>query len=201
MAFGKPGRPPEDRLLRQREIYVAISPLILAIGARRLSMQMAAQAACLSIGGLYHYFPTKRDLVLHGIEPSAIARFCQDFHDESGYLADSNPAAYLNEYLGFVANCIGFVQPATYAALELGMNSLDQVLEPTLAAANSEFMRLFPLTFPGANREDLHQLGRAIHRAIVSALFDKNITPQEFRREVSTLFNGYMVIQQATALA
>ncbi|MBK9715090.1 MAG: TetR family transcriptional regulator [Kouleothrix sp.] len=27
-------------------------------GVRRLSMRQAAAAACLSIGGLYHYFPT-----------------------------------------------------------------------------------------------------------------------------------------------
>ena len=62
MAFGKPGRPPEDRLARQREIYEAVIPLIYRDGARRLSMRDAASAACLSIGGLYHYFPNKREL-------------------------------------------------------------------------------------------------------------------------------------------
>ena len=36
MAFGKPGRPPEDRLARQREIYEAVTPLIYRDGARRL---------------------------------------------------------------------------------------------------------------------------------------------------------------------
>src|SRR5436305_196848 len=51
--FGKPGRPPEDRLGRQYEIYQAVTPLLLAVGARRLSMRDAADAACMSIGGLY----------------------------------------------------------------------------------------------------------------------------------------------------
>ena len=74
MAFGKSGRPADDALLRQREIYQAVAPLILDSGARRLSMRMAARTACLSVGGLYHHFPTKRDLVLHGMQPVAVAR-------------------------------------------------------------------------------------------------------------------------------
>ncbi|MBX3063815.1 MAG: TetR/AcrR family transcriptional regulator [Anaerolineae bacterium] len=197
MAFGKSGRPAEDRLLRQREIYEAVSPLILDHGARQLSMRMAARAACLSIGGLYHHFPTKRDLVLHGLQTEAIARKCQDFHHKFGNLADSDPAAYLDAYLDFVADSIGFVQPAVQAALELGLESLENALEPTLAAANAEFAVLCPAAFPNADQEDVVQLGRAIHRAIFSALFDKNITPKEFRREIATLIKGYIVTQQA----
>src|SRR5260370_10216675 len=45
MTFGKPGRPPEDRMARQCEIFVAVSPLLLTIGAQQLSMRQAAQAA------------------------------------------------------------------------------------------------------------------------------------------------------------
>src|SRR5258708_11606862 len=45
MTFGKPGRPPEDRMARQCEILVAVSPLLLTIGAQQLSMRQAAQAA------------------------------------------------------------------------------------------------------------------------------------------------------------
>ncbi|MBK9715083.1 MAG: helix-turn-helix transcriptional regulator [Kouleothrix sp.] len=70
MLFGKRGRPPEDRLARQREIYTAVAPLIEREGVRRLSMRQAAAAACLSIGGLYHYFPTKRELVLWTVSRS-----------------------------------------------------------------------------------------------------------------------------------
>ena len=196
MAFGKPGRPAEDRLLRQREIYEAVSPLILDVGARQLSMRMAAQAACLSVGGLYHYFPAKRALVLHGIQPEAIARYCHDFHDQHVYLAASDPAAYLDAYLDFVAECVGFVQPAIYAAIDLGVDSLENSLEPILAAANHEFEVLLPAVFPNAPEDDIRQLGRAIHRAIFAALFDKHIAPQEFRREVSILMTGYMRVRR-----
>ena len=72
---GKPGRPPEDRLKRQHEIFLAVAPLIDRYGAKRLTMRQAARAAHLSLGGLYHYFPTKGDvlfgdfgILLQGIE-------------------------------------------------------------------------------------------------------------------------------------
>ena len=43
--FGKPGRPPEDRLERRREIWAAVSPLIEKSGARSLTMRQAAAAS------------------------------------------------------------------------------------------------------------------------------------------------------------
>ncbi len=195
MAFGKPGRPQEDSLLRQREIYEAVSPLILDSGARRLSMRVAARTACLSVGGLYHHFATKRDLVLHGIQPTAIARYCQDFHSKFGHLANSNPAVFLDAYLDFVTDAIGFIRPAVHAALELGVASLEDVLEPSLTAANDEFTTVFRAVFPDASEDVVFRAGRAINRAIVSALFDRNLTSQEFRSEVSALINGYFVMQ------
>ncbi|MCW5879547.1 MAG: helix-turn-helix transcriptional regulator [Anaerolineae bacterium] len=123
MAFGKIGRPPEDRLARQREIYNAVAPLILQVGARRLSMRQAARAACLSIGGLYHYFPTKRDLVLHGLCPEALLRHCQDFHTQFGHLAYLDPQRYMDEGINVVVKEVAFCRPAIYAALELGAES------------------------------------------------------------------------------
>src|SRR5215217_6623972 len=77
---GKPSRPPEDRLKRQQEIFLAVAPLIERHGAKRLTMRQAARAAHLRLGGLYHYFRTKQDLVLHALRPEAVARLCAEFH-------------------------------------------------------------------------------------------------------------------------
>ena len=103
MAFGKLGRPPEDRLARQSEIYWAVSPLIIRDGARRLSMRQAARAANLSIGGLYYYFPTKRELLLHGLCPAALLRYCAVFHGEYDTLTATDPQGYLEVGIGVVA--------------------------------------------------------------------------------------------------
>jgi AcrR family transcriptional regulator len=196
MAFGKPGRPLEDRLARQREIYLAVSPLILEKGARGLSMHAASRAACMSIGGLYHYFPTKRDLVLHGLQAEAIARNCHDFHGQYACLAETDPPRYLDAYLGFLTDTIQFIRPAIQAALESGLDTLDDVLAPSLNAANQEFAMLFPRIFPHATEEEVAQAARAIHRTIVAALFDRNTTADEFREQVSVLLNGYLAARQ-----
>src|SRR4030095_8768277 len=92
---GKPGRPPEDRLRRQHEIFLAVAPLIERYGARRLTMRQAARAAHLSLGGLYHYFPTKRDFVLHALKPEAVARLCAEFHGRAGNPERTDPGRYV----------------------------------------------------------------------------------------------------------
>ena len=92
---GKLGRPPEDRLLRQCEIYRAVPPLLLSAGARGLTMRDAARAACMSLGGLNHYFPIKQQLVLFGVEPAAGARLCVAFHAQNGWRKPAEPSRVL----------------------------------------------------------------------------------------------------------
>ena len=121
MAFGKKGRPAEDRLARQREIYTAVAPLIEREGARRLSMRQAAAAACLSIGGLYHYFPTKRELVLHGLCREAILRRCEDFHAQFEHLVEADPQQYIKEGIDLIVSHVGFCRPALHAAARRAM--------------------------------------------------------------------------------
>jgi AcrR family transcriptional regulator len=101
VAFGKPGRPREDRLLRQREIFGAVAPLVLERGVRRVTMRDAARAAYLSVGALYHYFPTKRDLLLHALTQEALDRFCTDFLKDSFGLKSDDPRAFLDAYAEF----------------------------------------------------------------------------------------------------
>lgn len=182
--FGKRGRPPEDRLVRQREIYEAVAPLILRDGAKRLSMREAADAACLSIGGLYHYFPTKRDLVLHGLCPEALYRLCDDFHAEFGHLTMLDPQRYLHEGIETVVKEIGFCRPAVHAALELGHESFWEVIEALLSATALDFETHLRQAAPGVSDEELHRCGRAIRRSICAALLDKSITANEFRDEL-----------------
>jgi len=199
--FGKKGRPPEDRLARQREIYNAVAPLILQIGARRLSMHQAARAACLSIGGLYHYFPTKRDLVLHGLCPEALLRHCQDFHAQFDYLATTEPQRYLAEGINLVAEHVGFCRPAIHAALELGTESFWAVIETMLTSTALDFEVNLRRMVPAANDQELQQCGRAIRRYICAALLDKDISPAELRDELRMLVDGHVKRNRPSAQA
>ena len=167
MAFGKLGRPPEDRFARQAEICRAVGPLIVERGVSRLSMREAAHAACLSVGGLYHYFPTKRDLALHPLQPEALLRTCQDFHAAYGHLAEQDPAAYLDAYLDFLASTAGFLRPAVWAALELGVAELQESLALGfgMPAIYDEFLGLLGRALPDADQRDIPGLANAVRRA------------------------------------
>lgn len=191
MTFEKKGRPAEDRLARQHEIYQAVIPLIVQDGARRLSMRQAAQVACLSIGGLYYYFPTKRDLVLHGLCVEAILRRCQDFHAEFGHLADVDPQRYFEEGIELIVAHVGFCRPAIHAALELGTESFWGVIETLLNGTEQACEANLQLLFPAASEQVVQGLGRAIRRVLCAALFDKSISPDELRNELHILVDGY----------
>jgi AcrR family transcriptional regulator len=201
MTFGKKGRPPEDRLARQREIYQAVVPLIMQDGARQLSMRRAAQAACLSIGGLYHYFPTKRELVLHGLCPEAILRRCQDFHAQFEHLAEADPQQYINEGIDLIVSHVGFCRPAIHAALELGTESFWEVIETLLTGTEQAFEVNLQRQLPEASDQEVQRYGRSIRRTLCAALLDKNISPDELRDELHILLDGYVGrIQERTAL-
>lgn len=192
MTFGKKGRPAEDRLARQREIYTAVSPLIMEIGARQLSMRQAADAACLSLGGLYHYFPTKRDLVLHGLRPDAIRHRCQEFHDQFDHLAELDTKRYIDEGIVLVVEHVRFGRPAIHAALELGTESFWEVIETLLISASRDFEVNLQRVVPEVSDQELHQWGRTICRTICAALLDKRIAPDELRGELQMLVDGYV---------
>lgn len=180
------------KLARQREIFTAVAPLIVRDGARRLSMRRAARAACLSIGGLYHYFPTKRELVLHGLCPAALYRLCEDFHAEFGHLTETNPQRYIEEGIEVVVKQVSFCRPAIHAALELGSESFWEVIETLLSSTALDFEIHLQRVAPEVGEEELHQCGRAIRRAICAALLDKSSTPEELRDELHILVDGYV---------
>jgi AcrR family transcriptional regulator len=192
VAFGKLGRPPEDRLARQDEIFRAVAPLIVAGGARQLSMREAARAASLSIGGLYYYFPTKRELLLHGLCPAALLRYCAGFHAEFDSLTEADPRRYLEEGIRVVAKQAQFCRPSIQAALELGAESFWEVVETLLASTTLDFEVHLQQAAPEVCEEELHKCGRAIRRTIFAALLDRSMRPEELREELRILVDGYV---------
>ncbi len=195
MSFGKPGRPSEDRLVRQREIYLAVVPLLEQAGVRRLSMRAAADAACMSVGGLYHYFPTKRDLVLHGISGDGLSRFCMDDFDELARNAGGDIAGRLSAYLAHTIRVIFFARPAFYAAVELGVPTLQATMDATLSRmATSTYEQLGAVT--GLSGAALDGLSRAFNRTVLGAVLDRNATEQQMSQQLRALVEGYFAAER-----
>lgn len=185
MTFGKPGRPPEDRQLRQREIYEAVSPLILAHGTR-FSMREAAQAAFLSIGGLYHYFPTKRDLLLYGVSLEARDRVCTEEMARIGNGAWRSEALIDTTVDAFM-RIFAFIRPSALVALDLGGSTLQDTFDRGWTSNLGSLADAFRRLLPNVSNEHRSSLARTIRWIIRGALIDRQVNSEQVRADLRVL--------------
>lgn len=180
-AFGKPGRPPEDRVQRKQAIFLAVAPLLVDPGVARMSMAIAARSAHLSVGGLYHYFATKRDLALYGLAPENLERLCADFRAHHAR-AGTPPAQLLDASVADLAAAAHrFVRPSLVAAADLGVPTLRQQLDSALATEVIGLVETIRLAHPELREGEAAQLDRALRRACATSLLDPSITAVELR--------------------
>ena len=189
MSFKKLGRPPEDRLARKGEIYQIVSPLILEQGVQALSMRQAADIACLSVGGLYHYFPTKRDLVMHGLQVETLYRLCQDFHQQSSHLISVNLRQYFDVFYKYLIESILFLRPSALATVELETDAFARLYQ-TLDTVMVEFTKTLRLLAPTLPDVHIQTLARAVRRFCMATLIDATSTQEEIRSEFYLLIGG-----------
>jgi AcrR family transcriptional regulator len=190
VAFGKVGRPAGDRLERQSEIYRAVSPLILRQGPKGLTMPQAAYAACLGIGGLYHYFPTKRKLILHGLDSSARQRHC----DENRMLVAIEAATSLEQgiaaYLDRSVAMLTFARPSVHAAFELGLQGLQEILHPGWGHNVADLTRTVGVFAPDTSTDDRQALALAMRSLAFGFLFDTHVNTDEWKSHARLLIDG-----------
>jgi AcrR family transcriptional regulator len=191
--FGKPGRPPEDRIERRREIWAAVSPLIEKSGARSLTMREAAAVSYLSLGGLYHYFPDKRSLVLFGLDQEAHERVCEEFKERHGHLKDSDPQAAADAFIHFFGDRVSFVRPAVLAALEFGAEDFMSRIEANISIGLSGFAEVLRVALPHAEDRDLRLVARSVRRLILAGLVDRSVTQSEIEAEIRAVVSGVPV--------
>jgi AcrR family transcriptional regulator len=201
MSFGKPGRPPEDRVARQIEIFRAVAPLLLERGVRGLSMPQAAHAACLSIGGLYHYFPTKRELVLYGLNHDARDRLCREYRTQLADLARWSLEQGITAYLDHSVRMFSFVRPSARAALELGMGDVQELLRVGLDHNVGDLAETIRALAPQSTPADREALSRAIRRMSLGALLDEETDFTELRGQIRLLIDGHLARTNAAPLA
>jgi AcrR family transcriptional regulator len=155
----------------------------------------------LSLGGLYHYFPTKRDLVLHALKPEAVARLCAEFHGRHADLARTDPGRYVQADVDYMARQCFFIRPAFHAALELDAEVAWDHIQASIEGGLESCTRPLAYALPECTPEEIHRLGRSVRRTFFSALIDRTVTPDELRQELLSLIQGWpaTVHQAATA--
>jgi AcrR family transcriptional regulator len=184
--FGKPGRPREDVFRRRLEIYTAVAPLLEKAGARGLTMRQAANAAHMSVGGVYHYFPSKRDLVLFVLSPDALQRLCdQPHHLLPSEVTDTH--AYLETFLEGLVRGTQFLRPAVLAAIELGAGPALDFVKASMSVSVHEFVVALRAARPGIADDDAATIDRALRHATLGAMLDDSVTPSELRDELHSI--------------
>ncbi|MFI5958658.1 TetR/AcrR family transcriptional regulator [Cryptosporangium sp. NPDC051539] len=201
VSFGKPGRPPEDHTLRRREIYLAVAPLVDATGYRRLSMKAAARAAHLSVGGLYHYFPTKRELVLHPLTGDFGGRYCADLNAAFAPLLETDPERYVRLKLRGIARCVTVARPAFHAAVEMGLEAYEESLEASLASVSAAVEEPLRRIRPPMPDDEIRSISRSMRRVLMAAIIDRTTTEAEIVTDCERVLDSYLARQPSGGIA
>lgn len=190
--FGKPGRPANDPVRERLRIYRAAGPLILESGVRGTTIKSVARAAWLSPGGIYHYFGSKRQLVLYGLEPEALSRACSDSTRELMEAVSStsppDPAHLVDLYVEKNVRMLEFVRPALQAAIELGRSEMRTRLSDAVRRDSDWLVSALRTIHPGLEMAD--DSADAIRRTILGLALDDSLPPSESRRQLLWLFRS-----------
>jgi AcrR family transcriptional regulator len=185
--FGKPGRPREDGFRRRWEIYSSVAPLLEKVGASRLTMRQAAAAAHMSVGGVYHYFPSKRDLVLFGVSPEVLQSLCEASHQQPAQPEGIDPQAHLATFLDSLVWAVSVLRPALVAAVELGAGPALDTIEAAMNVPLREFVRLVRAVRTDMGDAEAQTLDRALRHAMLGAMLDRSATPSDLRNELRSI--------------
>jgi len=94
------GRPADDAVARRAEIYRRARPVLEEFGYREVTVKQLASANHMSPAGLYHWFPTKRDLVLYPLSSPDRNGRCELLHRR--LVGETDPLRCLRAWIDFV---------------------------------------------------------------------------------------------------
>jgi AcrR family transcriptional regulator len=188
-------------LIRDSRLELCILTMRAYSGRSDICLWQAARASHMSLGGLYHYFPTKRDLVFYGMDPDAMERSCHEFIARFGHLRESDPVAMIGAFIYFFAEEATFIRPAIKAALSLGADDLLPRFGDVIAIGMPGFTRTPSRALPNATEGELLSLASATRRLFFASLIDWTLTPEAFEEELRALVEGVRARHEAAALA
>ncbi len=177
---------------RRRQLLERATELFATHGYDELSMAKIAREAGVSKPLLYHYFPNKRDLVLHGLHDDARARICQEYRARMTNLAAWSVEAYIELYLELCLEMFGFVRPAVQAALELGVEEFQAQLAAGLTTNVTELAETLHQLAPDIPQSELERLGRGIRRIVLGTLVDRDADLREMQEQLRALIEGHL---------
>jgi hypothetical protein len=148
---------------------------------RRMAVGIIANSASgicrnfISVRGLYRYFPTKRSLVMFGLDGGSLEDACDEFFSRYERLKISDPPGAMNAIIRFVAQQVFFFRPTVVATLELVSDDLLSRIETMLSMGDKVIEELV-LALPDARDRDWKAVARSIRRLTLAAYVERSMT-------------------------
>lgn len=169
---------------RRLEILTFVAPLLEHLGPR-LTMREAARAAHVSIGTLYYYFPSKRELLLYGLNQEAVPYLCRRFAIEHAQLRAADPAGFRAAFVEFVVETLAVMRASVDSAMRLGPAITRDRIDRVIHAPLPDFMELIRQAMPDANRSE--SVEPLVRRLIAAALLERELSPDLLRRQLEVI--------------
>lgn len=193
---GRRGRPAEDRYARRWAVYRAVAPLVDRTGVKGLSMRAAARAAGMSVGGLYRYFPAKRDLVLLPLDPGFNEWLCGTYDDR---LRGTAPEEFAAGLLRTMARSVVLVRPAIRASMELGTEVFEDAVASAGRIAGGGFAEAVRCAAPELGARAAAELERGLLRTFLAAVLDRTATAEQLESDLHLLLVAHRARHRAHA--
>jgi AcrR family transcriptional regulator len=136
---------------------------------------------------MYHYFPSKRDLVLFVLSPDALQRLCQKPDQLLPPPQQAGSHAHLATFLEGLVRGVPLLRPAVLAAIELGAGPALDFAEATMTVSVPEFVRAVRAVRPDIGEAEAYTIDRAVRHTTLGAMLDRSVTPSELRNELYSI--------------
>lgn len=153
-------------------------------------MREAAQLAHVSVGTLYHYFGTKRALLLYGLNPEPAAMLCSTFASDFEDLRASDPAAYREELVAFLASTIAVMRASVDCAIHFGPGVARSRIDRVVSEPIPGFLALVQSGLPEQRRGRSAATERTLRRTMVAALLEPELDVAALRGQLRVLLSG-----------
>lgn len=187
--FRKRGRPPENRVARRLEIFLAVAPALAEQGSR-MTMKEAARRANVSVGTLYYYFGAKRALLLYGLDPEPATILCRSFAARYRRYRISDARRYREALLNFLVATLEAMRASVDAAIRLGPEVVRDRINRVVREPIPAFIQIIRDGLPPSIGDSSGSVERIVRTVLAAGLLEPELDARRLRRELRHILGG-----------
>jgi len=162
----------------------------MAARGARLTVREAASTANVSVGTIYHYFGTKRALLLYGLDPEPAALLCQRFEAYHARYRTSDPRRYREALLGFLVTTLTTMRASVDSAIALGPDVVRTRIDRVVHEPIPAFVALIRHGLPSSDQASTESVERVVRSVLATGLLEPELDVPGLRRELEHIIGG-----------